>query len=123
MIRLENRFAMEVVKFSERSQFLETSPVDEAGWQARRRCCNARFIFSDGHHYALWARIKLARYLWQRKSFNLSEGRLKIPNLRKIWGQGFIYTSSFFLFTFRVKASEDARSQPDFCDCENLLSV
>lgn len=95
MVRLENRFAIEVVKFSERSQFLETSPVAEAGWWARRRCCNARFIFLAGHRYALRARIKLARSLWQRKSFNLSEGHLKIPNLRKNLGLGFIYASSF----------------------------
>lgn len=86
MIRLENRFAMEVVKFCERSQFFETSPVDEAGRQAGRRCGNASIIFLDGRHPMLWARIKLVRYLWQRKSFNLSEGHLKIPNLRKIWG-------------------------------------
>lgn len=77
---------MEVVKFCERSEFFEASPVDEAGWQAGRRCCSARIGVLNSHHYALWARIKLARYLWQRKSFNLSEGHLKIPSLRKICG-------------------------------------
>lgn len=116
MIRLENRFAIEEVKFSERSQFLETSPVAEAGWRARRRCCNARFIFLAGHRYALRARIKLARYLWQGKSFNVSEGHLKIPNLRKNLGLGFYLRELIFLFTFRLEGSEDARTQPYFCD-------
>lgn len=116
MIRLENRFAIEVVKFSERSQFLETSPVAEAGCWAGRRSCNARFIFSASRRYALQARIKLTRYLWQRKSFNLSEGRLKIPNLRKKLGLGFCLRELIFLFAFRLEGSEDARTQPYFCD-------
>lgn len=54
---------MEVVKFGERSEFFEASAVDEAGWQAGRRCCNAQIGVLDSHPYALWARIKLARYL------------------------------------------------------------
>lgn len=115
MVRLENRFAIEVVKFSERSQFLETSPVAEAGWWARRPCCNARFIFLAGPRYALRARIKLVRSLWlfkREKSFNLSEGHLKIPNLRKNLGLGFIYANSFFCSHLDSKA---ARTQPYFC--------
>lgn len=106
MVRLENRFAIEVVKFSERSQFLETSPVAEAGWWAGRQCCSPQFIFLAGHRYVLRARIKLVKYLWPRKSFNLPEGHLKIPNLRKNLRLGFIYASSFFSSRLDSKAAK-----------------
>lgn len=121
MVRLENRIAIEVVKSSERSQFLETSPVAEAGLWARRRCCNAPFIFLAGHRYALRARIKLVRYLWQRKSFNLAEGHIKIPNLRKNPGLGFIYVSSFFCSSLDSKAAKVPELSLIFVT-ENLLN-
>lgn len=121
MVRLENRIATEVVKFSERSQFLETSPVAEAGWWARRRCCSAWFIFLASHRYTLRARIKHARHLWQRKSFNLSEGHLKIPNFRKNPGLGFIYVSSFFCSRLDSKAAKVPELSLIFVT-ENLLN-
>lgn len=63
-------------------------------------------VYFFGHHYVLWARIKLARYLRPRKSFNLPEGHLKIPNLRKNLGLGFIYANSFFCSHLDSKAAK-----------------
>lgn len=48
---------------------------------------------------------------------------LKNPKLKKNLGGGVYLLKLFFLFVFRVEASADARSQPCFCDCENLLSL